>query len=142
MRILSLGALVALPGGLYRALLVGLQHMGLTNMIEVAGKALQQGGIFLILLAHGSLFHVSYWIAGSMALQVVVYWVVCARFFCVGALLPGFSLAVVKQNIGLASGLMIITLCSWIAPRWRRRSAMVSLTVLALTGSTYRPVSI
>ncbi|MCJ7503432.1 MAG: oligosaccharide flippase family protein [Acidobacteriia bacterium] len=115
LRILSLGALVALPGGLYRALLVGLQRMDLTNVIDVSAKGLQQGGIFLILLAHGSLFHVAYWIAGSMTLQVVVYWIVCTRFFSVRALLlPGFSRAVVKQNVGYASGLMTISLCAWV----------------------------
>lgn len=114
MRILTVGALVALPGGLYRALLVGLQHMGLTNLIDVAAKALQQAGIFLILLIHGNLFHVAYWIAGCMGVQIAVYWVVCTHFFSVRALLlPGFSLAVVKENIGYASGLMTITLCSW-----------------------------
>ena len=114
MRILSLGALVALPGGLYRALLVGLQHQGLTNLIDVSAKGLQQGGIFLILLAHGSLFGVAYWIAASMTAQVVVYGVVCARRFSIRALLPGFSRAVVQRNVGYASSLMTITLCAWV----------------------------
>ncbi len=115
MRILTLGALVALPGGLYRALLVGLQHMGITNLVDVGGKALQQGGIFLILLMHGSLFQVAYWIAGSTALPVVVYWVVCTSYFSIHAMLiPGFSRAVVRENIGYASGLITITLCSWV----------------------------
>ncbi len=115
MRILTLGALVALPGGLYRALLTGLQHMGITNLLDVGGKALQQAGIFLILLSHGSLFHVAYWIACSAMLPVAIYWVVCAHYFSVRALLvPGFSLAVVKENMGYASGLMVITLCTWV----------------------------
>jgi O-antigen/teichoic acid export membrane protein len=114
MRILTLGALVALPISLYKALLVGLQHMGLTNLIDVAGKALQQAGIFLILLMHGNLFHVAYWVAGCMGVQVAVLWVVCTHFFSVRALLlPGISLAVIKENIGYASGLMAITLSSW-----------------------------
>jgi O-antigen/teichoic acid export membrane protein len=114
MRILTLGALVALPIGLYRALLLGLQHMGFTNLIDVSAKALQQGGIFLILLAHGSLFNVAYWIVGSMAVQVVVYGLVCAHFFTGRALLlPGFSWEVVKQNFPFASGLIAISFCSW-----------------------------
>jgi O-antigen/teichoic acid export membrane protein len=114
MRILTLGALAALPIGLYRALLVGLQHMGVTNLIDVAAKALQQVGIFLILLVHGSLFQVAYWIAGSMAVQVLVYGVVCSHFFSARALLiPGFSWDVVKQNFRFASGLVAISLCSW-----------------------------
>jgi O-antigen/teichoic acid export membrane protein len=114
MRILSLGALLALPGGLYRALMAGLQHLGVTNAVDVSGKALQQAGIFLILLMHGSLFHVAYWIVVSMAVPVAVYLIVCARYFPAQALLlPGFSLEVVKENMGYASGLMTITLCGW-----------------------------
>jgi O-antigen/teichoic acid export membrane protein len=114
MRILTLGALLVLPGGLYRALLVGLQHMGVTNLIDVAGKAVQQGGIFLILLLHGRLIHVAFWIAGTSFLNLLVYGFFCTRYFPSRALLiPGFSLAVVKQNVGYASGLMTITICSW-----------------------------
>jgi len=115
LRILSLGALVALPGGLYRALLVGLQRMDLTNVIDVSAKGLQQGGIFLILLMHGSLFDVVYWIVACLTLQLLAYLFVCTRFFSLRAmLLPGFSRAVVKQNVGYASGLMTITLCAWV----------------------------
>jgi O-antigen/teichoic acid export membrane protein len=114
MRILCLGALAALPGGLYRALLVGLQRMGVVNLIDVGGRALQQGGTFLILLMHGSLFHVVYWIATCMVLQLVANWAVCGRYFVLSALLlPGFSRAVVKQNIGYASRLFTTSLCWW-----------------------------
>ena len=121
MRILTLGALVALPGGLYRALLTGLQHMGITNLIDVIAKALQQSGIFVLLLVHGSLSQVAYWICASMALQVIVTWAVCTRYFSVQALLfPGFSRAVVKENIGFASGLFTITVCSWITSQMDR----------------------
>lgn len=135
MRILSLCALLGLPAGLYRSLLVGLQHMGFTNLIEVGAKGLQQAGIFLILLIHGSLFHVAYWIVASMALQIVAYWVVCSQFFSGRTLLvPGFSLAVVKENIGYASGLMAITLCSWILAQVDRViiSKLLPLTLLGI----------
>jgi O-antigen/teichoic acid export membrane protein len=100
---------------LYKALLTGLQHMGITNLIDVVAKAVQQGVIFLILLMHGSIFHVAYWISASMALQVIVTWAVCGRYFSLRALLlPGFSFAVVKENIKYASGLFTISICSWI----------------------------
>lgn len=135
MRILTLGALLTLPGDLYRALLVGLQHMGLTNLIDVAGKATQQGGIFLILLIHGSLFHVAYWIAFATLMPVVVYWIVCTHFFSVRALvLPGFSLAVIKENLRYASGLMTITLCAWAFTQADRVvvSRLLPLTILGL----------
>jgi O-antigen/teichoic acid export membrane protein len=135
MRILTLGALVALPGGLYRALLVGLQHMGVTNLIDVGGKALQQAGIFLILLIHGSLFHVAYWIAFSTLAPILVYWAACTHFFSARALLlPGFSLDVVKENIGYASGLMTITLCGWVLGQADKLiiSKLLPLTLLGI----------
>ena len=135
MRILTLGALGALPGGLYRALLGGLQHMGLTNLIDVAAKASQQAGIFMILLIHGNLFQVAYWIAGCMAVQVAVYWIVCTHFFSVRALLlPGFSLDVVRQNFRFASGLMTISFCSWMlleSDKWVV-SKLLPLTMLGI----------
>jgi O-antigen/teichoic acid export membrane protein len=116
LRILTIGALAALPCGLYRALLTGLQHMGLTNVIDVAGRALQQAGIFAILLLHGNLFHVAYWIALTTLAPVLVFALACAHFFSFRALLvPGFSRPVVRENIGYASGLMAITLCSWVS---------------------------
>jgi len=135
MRILTLGALVALPGGLYRALLVGLQHMGVTNLIDVGGKALQQAGIFLVLLVHGSLFHVAYWIAFSTLAPIVVYGVACTHFFSARALLfPGFSRAVIKENIAYASGLMTITLCGWILSQADKViiSKLLPLTLLGI----------
>jgi O-antigen/teichoic acid export membrane protein len=115
LRILSLGALVALPGGLYRSLLAGLQRMDLTNVIDVSAKGLQQGGIFLILLMHGNLFDVVYWIVACLTLQLLAYLFVCTRFFSLRAmLLPCFSRAVVKQNITYATGLTTISLCAWV----------------------------
>jgi len=135
MRILTLGALVALPTGLYRSLLLGLQHMGIINVLEVSGKALQQGGVFLILLMHGSLFQVAYWIAGSAAFQAVAYWIICTRYFSVDAMLvPGFSREVVKENIGYASGLMTITLATWVLGQVDRVviSRLLPLTLLGI----------
>jgi O-antigen/teichoic acid export membrane protein len=113
LRVLSLSSLLALPTGLYGALLSGLQRMEFNNLIDVSAKGLQQGGIFLILLIHGGLFEVVYWIIVCLTVQLLAYLLVCVRFFSFRALLPGFSLAVVKENLGYASGLMTITLCSW-----------------------------
>jgi len=135
MRILTFGALLALPTSLYRALLVGLQHLGATNLIDVAWKALQQTGIFLILLIHGSLFHVACWIVGSTAVQLAVYWVVCSHFFSVRALLiPGLSRDVVRQNFRFASGLMAISLCAWMLTETDKImvSKLLPLTLLGL----------
>ncbi len=133
LRVLSLSSLLALPTGLYGALLSGLQRMEFNNLIDVSAKALQQGGIFLLLLNHGGLFEVVYWMTACLAGQLLAYLLVCIRFFSFRALLPGFSLAVVKENIGYASGLMTITLCSWMVTEIDK--VMVSkLLPLALLG--------
>ncbi len=114
LRILSLSSLLTLPQGLYGALLAGLQRMEFSNIIDVSGKALQQGGIFLILLLHGGLFDAVYWIVACLTIQLLAYLFVCTRFFSLRAMLfPGFSWAVVKQNISYATGLMTISLCAW-----------------------------
>jgi O-antigen/teichoic acid export membrane protein len=134
LRVLSISALLALPRGLFTALVSGLERMEIRNGIDVAGKALQQFGIFGILFFHGSVFQVAYWIAACCVAQLLAYLIVCTRFFPVQAMLPGFSLNVVKQNMRFASGLMTITLCAWVFTQADRViiSKLLPLTVLGL----------
>jgi O-antigen/teichoic acid export membrane protein len=111
-RVLSIGSLLILPARMYGAMLTGLQRMGYNNLIDVAIKGTQQLGIFLIVTAHGSIFSVAHWIFGCLAAQVLAYLLVCMRFFSFRTMLPGFSLAVVKKNMGYAGHLMTISISS------------------------------
>jgi O-antigen/teichoic acid export membrane protein len=134
LRILSFGTLLSLPRGLYASLVVGLERMEFRNGIDVAAKALQQFGIFGILYFHGSVFQVAYWISACFVAQLLAHLIVCARFFPLPALLPGFFLDVVKENMRYASGLMTLTLCAWALDQGDRviLSKLLSLTALGL----------
>lgn len=134
LRILCFGTLLALPRGLYAALVGGLERMEFRNAIDVSARALQQFGIFAILYFHGSVFQVAYWISGCFIAQLAAHMVVCAQFFPIRAMIPDFHLDVVKQNVGYASGLMTITVCAWAFTQGDRviLSKLVPLAVLGI----------
>jgi O-antigen/teichoic acid export membrane protein len=113
MRILILGTLLALPRGLYDSLLLGLERMGHTNTLRLTITAVQQFGIFLVLLLHGSLFDVAYWIVGCYAAGLLAYFVVCARLFSFRSLLPCFNSRVVKSNWAFSVHVFTISACGW-----------------------------
>jgi O-antigen/teichoic acid export membrane protein len=107
LRILSGTALVVLPKSLYTSLFRGRQMMALNNSIDVVVAAAQQGGILLVLLAGGHVYPVAAWISASAMLGVLSYIFVAGRLFGWGALLPSFSMAVVRRNVGFTSHVML-----------------------------------
>lgn len=110
LQILGVSALVALPRSLYMSLLRGLQRMEFNNAIEAGTMSLQQLGTILILILGGDLFQVVYWLALSYVLGLAVYLVVCARFFSLQALVPGFSKGAVRRNFGFSRHMMAISI--------------------------------
>jgi O-antigen/teichoic acid export membrane protein len=113
MRILMLGTLLSLPRGLYDSLLLGLERMTHANILRVGSAAAQQLGIFLVLLLHGGLLSVAYWIVVCCLAGLVAYLVVCARFFSWRSLLPGFNLRVVRQNRTFSAHVFAISVSGW-----------------------------
>jgi O-antigen/teichoic acid export membrane protein len=98
LRVLGIAALVALPRVLYTSLFRGLQRMEFNNAIDVAAALLTQGGVVVILLLHGTLQDVAYWIALVALATIVTYMVMAARLFGPRALVPGYSREVVRRN--------------------------------------------
>jgi O-antigen/teichoic acid export membrane protein len=109
LRILGITSLVALPKSLYVSLFRGLQRMEFNNIIDVVTSGLQQFGIILILALGGNLFKVVYWFAACYLLRILIYLVCSAHFFSPRALVPGYSLAVVKRNIGYSLKMMSLS---------------------------------
>jgi len=103
LQVLGVGALLVFPRALYAGVVRGLQRMEVNNLIDVATSALQQGGTILILVLKGHLLAVIYWLAGCFALGALAYFLACTSFFSLRALLPGFSLPVVKRNLAFSS---------------------------------------
>jgi O-antigen/teichoic acid export membrane protein len=113
MRVLILGTLLSLPRGLYDSLLLGLERMSYANVLRVGSAAAQQLGIFLVLLLHGSLLRVAYWIVACCLAGLLTYLVVCARFFSWRSLLPGFSVRVVRLNWAFSAHVFAISVSGW-----------------------------
>jgi O-antigen/teichoic acid export membrane protein len=113
MRILMLGTLLSLPRGLYDSLLLGLERMSYTNILRLGATAIQQLGIFLVLLFRGSLFDVAYWIVISCIAGLGTYFLACARLFSWRSLLPCFNLQVVKSNWAFSAHAFTISVSGW-----------------------------
>lgn len=115
LRILIISALVALPKTFFVSLVRGLQRMEYNNLIDVATIGLQQLGIIIIIIFGGSVFSVVLWLALTYALSLLSYMAIIARFFTAMALLPGYSLEVLRRNYNFATRTMTISILSVIS---------------------------
>ena len=113
-RVLGIASITVLPRSFYASLIRGLQRMEFNNLIDVITTGLQQFGAILILILGGGLFLVIYWFAVSYILRVVIYFFVSARFFSFPALIPGFSLDVIKKNLNFTLKTTLISIFSTI----------------------------
>ena len=110
LQVLGTGALLVLPRSLYASLFRGLQRMGVTNAIEVGAMALQLLGTIAILILHGGVFGVAWWLTATYALSVVAYLGFALRAGVPWrALLPGFSMPVLRRNARFATHMMSIS---------------------------------
>jgi len=114
LRILGIGALLALPRAFYISILRGLQRMEFNNLIDVTTGALQQFGTIVILVLGGGLMHVAYWFGACFALGIAAYFVISAHFFSLPALVPGYSFEVVKRNFPYASRMASISILAMV----------------------------
>ena len=99
LRILGIVSLLSLPRLLYASLFRGRQRMEFNNAIDIGTSALVQLGTVVILVAHGNLFQVAFWMASpATCSSTLTYMALAARYFGWITLVPGFSLAVVIRN--------------------------------------------
>lgn len=95
--ILGVSSLLALPKILLSSICVGLQKMHINNSINVIVAILQQAGIILLLLGGGNIVSVASWIAATNVLNILVYMFFVSRLVSPYALLPKFSMEVMKR---------------------------------------------
>lgn len=112
LRILGISAILTLPRAYYASILRGIERMEFNNAIDVATLAFQQLGTILILMTQGGLIRVSYWLAVCFGVGILVYAVVCSRFFSWSTFVPGFSAQVFQRNWRLACHMASISLLS------------------------------
>jgi O-antigen/teichoic acid export membrane protein len=114
LRVLGIAAIISLPGGLYSSLLIGLQRMEITNIINVSTLVVQQFGTIMILVYGGGLFYVVYWYAGCYYLRPFVCLLVNGRFFALKSFIPGYFHEVIKRNLKYSSRMMAISITATI----------------------------
>ncbi len=99
LRILGIGAVLALPTRFYASLFQGIERMAFNNILDVCNWALQQSGTIVILVSGGRFLHVVGWMAACFSLTNVAYMFVIARFFSWKALIPMYSPRVTRRNM-------------------------------------------
>jgi O-antigen/teichoic acid export membrane protein len=109
LRILGIAALTAIPRALYVSVLRGLQRMTLSNGIDVGLGLTQQIGIVVILTRGGDLTAVVTWLAATYLASLATYAVAVTRYIDWRALVPGWSLAVVRRNLRFSAHMTVIS---------------------------------
>jgi O-antigen/teichoic acid export membrane protein len=109
-RILGVAFILVLPKSFYASVLRGLQRMDLTNLIDVGASATLQFGIIVALFLGGDLLVVARWMAGATVLGLLAYLLMSARLISWHAMVPGFSLQVVRRNFHYASRMAFVSL--------------------------------
>lgn len=112
LRIIGVASLLAFPRTFYVSVLRGLQRMEFNNVVDVATSGLQQFGTIVILLLGGGLMQVAHWMAVCFFAGIAAYAFICSRFFPRRALVPAFSLPVVKRNFKFTSNMAVTSLLS------------------------------
>jgi len=111
-RVLGTGTLLLLPSSLYASLLRGTQRMEFNNGLDVARAGAQQLGIIIILAFGGGSLAIAYWFSVSFVLALIGYFLATARFFPLGALMPGYSSTVVLQNVRYSISVAAVSVLS------------------------------
>jgi O-antigen/teichoic acid export membrane protein len=143
LRVIGVGSLLAFPRTMYASVLRGLQRMEFTNLIDVGTSALQQLGTIVILLLGGGFMQVAHWIAISFSAGLVAYAFICVRFFPWRALVPGFSLAVIKRNFDFASNMAVTSFLGVVGSQADKAivSKLMPVGIFGYYGIAYAAVS-
>jgi O-antigen/teichoic acid export membrane protein len=143
LRVIGIASLAALPRTLYVGILRGLQRMEFNNLIDVATSGLQQFGTIAILLLGGGLLRVAHWFAVCFFASIAAYVVICSRLLSWRALVPGFSLSVVKRNLSFASNMAAASFLSIVESQADKAvvSKLMPIGMFGYYGIAYAAVS-
>jgi O-antigen/teichoic acid export membrane protein len=143
LRIIGIASLVALPRTLYVCVLRGFQRMEFNNMIDVATTGLQQFGTIIVLLLGGGLLPVVHWFAICFFASIVAYVLICSQFLSWRALIPGFSVAVVKRNLKFASNMAATSFLSVVVSQTDKAvvSKLMPIKMFGYYGIAYATVA-
>lgn len=109
-RVLGVGAILALPRAMYASVFRGFERMELNNGVDFVVSALQQCGTIGLVAFGASLIAVAYWVAACFFLSIVFYLALLVRIIPAPALIPFWRPAVLNRNWGFAGSMMWVSL--------------------------------
>jgi O-antigen/teichoic acid export membrane protein len=112
--------------------------MEFNNGIEVATTGIQQLGLIIILSHSRNLYTAIYWYAACYYFRILIYFIFSARFFSLRALVPGFSLAVIKKNLKFGTKMFLVTMISSI---YRHADKVIISKILPISELGYYSIS-
>jgi O-antigen/teichoic acid export membrane protein len=112
LRIIGVGALLALPRSLYTSVFRGMQRMEVSSLIDVVSAALQQIRALLVMRLGGDTQALFAWWGGSMVLGVALAFGLAWRALPAGALVPDWCRGVLATSGRFTSGMFSLSLLS------------------------------
>jgi O-antigen/teichoic acid export membrane protein len=112
LRILGVGALLALPRSLYTSVFRGMQRMDVSSLLDVGAAALQQVGALIVMRLGGGTSALFLWWGGSVALGVALSFALARRALPAGALVPGWYPDALSTSRRFTSGMFSLSLLS------------------------------
>ena len=92
-RVLAVGALLAIPRGLYSSVLQGLQRQASRNAVTLVLVVVQQAGTVLLLVDGAGLVAIAVWMTACAAASLLALIVLVARLLSVDAIRPSRRLS-------------------------------------------------
>jgi O-antigen/teichoic acid export membrane protein len=141
--ILGVSSLLAIPKILLSSICVGLQKMHINNSINVIVAILQQAGIILLLSGGGNILSVAFWIAATNVLNMLVYMFFVSRLVSPYALLPRFSMEVMKRVKKYSLKMAWISLLAMVSKQVDKLliSMMLPIGVLGIYSFAYMTIT-
>lgn len=108
-RILTLGALLALPRTLYAGVWRGMQRLDHPNLNDVVTLGVQQAGVVILVGRGYGLLAVAWWIMLTFLVNVLGYIILVGRALSFGHVLPWLSVAVLRGISGFGGRMIGIS---------------------------------
>jgi O-antigen/teichoic acid export membrane protein len=118
---ISASLLLAIPRGVYGAIIAGNERMDVWNTVNVFAIGLQQLGMILVLGVGGSLYDVAVWYVISGIAGIVMFGTMAARLSGISPLRLSYRWAVIRQNLHFGSRVFAISMVGYFigqADKW------------------------
>jgi O-antigen/teichoic acid export membrane protein len=103
-------SLLAIPKIYLTSICIGMQRIDANNIIDVTFSIIQQFGMAMFLINGKGIYIVAYWLAITSILKIFIYMVFVSKILSIEALIPKFSVSVIKRIKDYTVKLMWVSL--------------------------------